>query len=75
MAFERFFRADPARSREQGGAGLGLSVARALMEAQRGTLSLNETPGGGLTAVLGLVAASDRPAAAHNAGPARVESA
>jgi len=70
MAFERFFRADPARSREQGGAGLGLSVARALMEAQQGTLSLEETPGGGLTAVLGLAAAANLSA---DAGPARVE--
>jgi two-component system, OmpR family, sensor histidine kinase CiaH len=51
-AFERFYRADPARTREDGGAGLGLSLAKALVEAQRGSIQLDETPGGGLTVLI-----------------------
>jgi signal transduction histidine kinase len=53
-AFERFVRADPARTRANGGAGLGLPLARSLVEAQHGTMWLDETPGGGLTACIQL---------------------
>jgi signal transduction histidine kinase len=49
-AFERFVRADPARTRASGGAGLGLPLARSLIEAQRGRVWLDQTPGGGVTA-------------------------
>jgi len=51
---EPFFRADPARSRGRGGAGLGLSLAAKLIAAQGGTLTLGETPGGGLTVTVSL---------------------
>ncbi len=63
-AFERFFRADPSRTHEGGGAGLGLPLARSLVAAQGGRMWLEETPGGGLTAVIALDAA---PAAAAGA--------
>ncbi len=53
-AFERFYRADPSRTRETGGAGLGLHLAKTLIEAEGGTMWLEETPGGGLTARIGL---------------------
>ena len=44
--FERFFRGDPARSRGRGGSGVGLTVARGLVEAMGGRLWL-EHPGPG----------------------------
>jgi two-component system OmpR family sensor kinase len=49
-AFDRFYRGDPSRARETGGAGLGLALSRSLIEAQGGAIWLEETPGGGLTA-------------------------
>lgn len=48
--FERLYRADTARDREHGGAGLGLAIARALVEAQGGTISVTSAgPGCGAT--------------------------
>ena len=55
---ERFYRVDKARSREMGGAGLGLSVARGIAAAHRGVLTLESTPGQGTKATLRLPAAS-----------------
>jgi two-component system OmpR family sensor kinase len=47
--FERFHRADPLRSRDQGGSGLGLSIATAVVTAHGGRVSVTDTPGGGAT--------------------------
>jgi signal transduction histidine kinase len=47
--FEPFYRADPARSREAGGAGLGLAVARAIVTGSGGGISCDSTPGQGTT--------------------------
>jgi two-component system, OmpR family, sensor kinase len=47
--FERFHRADPLRSRDQGGSGLGLSIAAAVVTAHGGRISVDDTPGGGAT--------------------------
>ncbi len=51
---ERFYRVDKARSREQGGAGLGLSIARGIAAAHNGSLTLASAPGVGTTATLNL---------------------
>jgi signal transduction histidine kinase len=46
--FERFYRADPARDRAHGGSGIGLTIARALIAAQGGTLTAaSDGPGTG----------------------------
>ncbi|MEU9734992.1 HAMP domain-containing sensor histidine kinase [Streptomyces sp. NPDC048002] len=45
--FERFVRLDEARSRDDGGAGLGLAIARDVAERHGGTLTVREAPDGG----------------------------
>jgi len=55
-ALDRFARGDTSRTRRTGGAGLGLSLARVLVEAQGGSIALSGTPGGGLTVTLALPA-------------------
>jgi two-component system OmpR family sensor kinase len=55
--FERFHRADPLRSRDQGGSGLGLSIASAVVTAHGGRISVTDTPGGGATFRIQLPAA------------------
>jgi two-component system OmpR family sensor kinase len=47
--FERFYRADQARTRQAGGAGLGLAFVAALVAAHGGTVGVEPTPGGGAT--------------------------
>ncbi len=50
--FDRFYRVDRARSRDTGGAGLGLSIARWGAEAYGGRLELARSTGSGCTFVL-----------------------
>ncbi|QDY79070.1 sensor histidine kinase [Streptomyces qinzhouensis] len=54
--FERFVRLDDARSRDEGGAGLGLAIARDVAERHGGTLTVGESRDGGALFVLRLPA-------------------
>lgn len=68
--FERFYRADPSRQRGSGGAGLGLSIAQALVEAHGGRLMLESPDGGGTTAIIRLpLEPSPAPAGSRSLAP------
>ncbi|BBA99665.1 putative two-component system sensor kinase [Actinacidiphila reveromycinica] len=56
--FDRFFRAAPDRARDTGGAGLGMSIVQALVQAHHGRVSVETAPGRGLTVRVTLPAAS-----------------
>ncbi|MGH9017445.1 MAG: sensor histidine kinase, partial [Acidimicrobiales bacterium] len=47
LVFERFFRADPSRSRTTGGAGLGLAIVAAMVETHGGRVEATTSPSGG----------------------------
>jgi two-component system sensor histidine kinase BaeS len=47
--FDRFWRADPSRTRDTGGSGLGLAIVRQIVEAHEGTVSAASVPGHGAT--------------------------
>ena len=50
-AFEPFYKADKARSRNAGGAGLGLALCKKIADLHRGTLAIDSEPGRGTTVV------------------------
>jgi two-component system sensor histidine kinase BaeS len=62
-AFEQFARADTSRNRETGGAGLGLAVARGLIDAHHGTIRIDPPPGGRVSFELPAAATAEPPAA------------
>ncbi|MCB2224941.1 MAG: HAMP domain-containing histidine kinase [Actinobacteria bacterium] len=57
--FERFYRADPSRSRRSGGSGLGLAIVEAIVDAHGGRVDAGNRDGGGagVTIVLPLAGA------------------
>ncbi|HUY21976.1 MAG TPA: HAMP domain-containing sensor histidine kinase [Acidimicrobiales bacterium] len=57
--FERFYRADPSRSRRHGGAGLGLSIVASIVKAHGGTVATAPRPGGGSVFTIRLPLAGD----------------
>jgi len=57
--FERFFRADKARSRTSGGAGLGLAIVKWVADAHGGTVEVQSAPDQGSTFTLRLPLASE----------------
>lgn len=68
-AFDRWSRADESRSRETGGVGLGLAIARGLLDAHGGRIWIDPPPGGRVSFELPpLLTASER--SAMPAGPA-----
>jgi signal transduction histidine kinase len=50
--FERFYRAETSRTREEGGSGLGFAIAKSIVEKHNGRIWAESTPGRGLTVVI-----------------------
>jgi two-component system OmpR family sensor kinase len=65
--FERFYRSDPSRSRTHGGAGLGLSIVSAIVQAHGGSVGAEGQAGVGTTFTVRLPVAAPAPAAGTSA--------
>ena len=61
QVFEPFFRADPARRQDIRGAGLGLTIAREIIQRAGGTITISNRASGGLQQVIELPKAADAP--------------
>ncbi len=59
--FDRFYRADPSRTRATGGAGLGLAIVKSIVEAHGGEVGVASDPGHGARFWFTLPVARERP--------------
>jgi signal transduction histidine kinase len=59
--FERFYRGEKTRAREEGGSGLGLSIVQALARAQGGDVGIQSADGAGTTVTVWLPLAAGPP--------------
>jgi signal transduction histidine kinase len=62
--FERFYKADRSRTHSNGGSGLGLSIAKKIVEMHRGTIRVKSTLGRGATFTVSLPCAYNQPSQA-----------
>ncbi|MEA2438568.1 MAG: histidine kinase, partial [Thermoleophilaceae bacterium] len=67
--FERFYRVDPSRSREDGGTGIGLAIARSVVEAHGGHIEAKSELGHGSVFTFDLPVAPAGPAARNRRDP------
>lgn len=63
--FQRFWRADSSRTRDTGGAGLGLAIVASIVHALNGSVEVTETAGGGATFTVALPLAPSRATPEH----------
>jgi len=71
--FDRFYRGDAGRDKAKGGRGLGLAIAKTVLEAHGGAISIRSSPGEGTTFLLTLPVVdtgSSSPPPTHNERPA-----
>jgi len=54
LIFDRFYRVDKVRSREEGGTGIGLSIAKWIVDAHGGTIKVESAPGHGSMFIVNL---------------------
>lgn len=59
LIFDRFYRVDKVRSREEGGTGIGLSIAKWIVDAHGGVIKVESTPGRGSTFIVNLPSPCD----------------
>lgn len=71
--FEPFYRVEASRNRERGGAGLGLTIVRQIVESHRGTVTIEDRPGGGLRLRVQLPYAPQSTSETVLAGPRRLD--
>ncbi|WP_414858834.1 ATP-binding protein [Paenibacillus sp. Soil787] len=55
VIFQRFYRVDDSRTRSQGGTGLGLSLCKWIVEAQKGSIEVRSKPHQGTTVIVNLL--------------------
>ena len=64
QVFERFYRADPSRSRQSGGSGLGLAICYEIMTAHGGRIWVSSEHGAGSAFSIAPIASATTPPAA-----------